>query len=146
MGILTALMGGADMPNRTLCDTLQEMRELIGHLTEIYEPVVPAEQPDAALLYHKSFNALKHTILGLLEEAQTCGNRMESALYDTHEVLHGIKTKQKLKAARRKLLHEIIDIELDIEQLREEKKKKLAKGLTKKKKTGTIKSKKKGGE
>lgn len=147
MRFLATIMGKEEeMPNRTLCDTLQEMRDLLAHFVIIFQPPETEEISDANILIRQSHTALHHHILGLIEEAQSHGNRMESALYDQHEILQGAKTRKKLKAVRRKLLNEIIDLELDIEALREEKKKKLAKGLTKKKKTGTIKSKKKGGK
>ena len=66
------------MPNRLLCDVLQEMRECVKTLNFSY-------------------------LLGLVEEAQTIGNRMESKLYDVkdlerlHEEIRDLKKKKKLE-------------------------------------------------
>lgn len=49
------------MPNRTLCDVLEEMRKC-------YET--------------RNFSG----ILGLVEEAQSMGNKMEAALYDKNDI------------------------------------------------------------
>ena len=59
-------------PNRTLCDTLEEMRTCIKTL-------------NFALL------------ASLIEEAQCYGNRMESALYDQKDFEYGEKEYKKLK-------------------------------------------------
>ena len=48
-------------PNRTLCNVLDEMRKC--HETRNYSPM-----------------------LGLIEEAQSMGNRMEAGLYDKNDV------------------------------------------------------------
>lgn len=61
------------MPNRTLCNVLQEMR---------------------TCCKTKNFSYLE----GLIEEAQTLANRMEAALWDQKEFLRTQKKHKKLKA------------------------------------------------
>jgi hypothetical protein len=64
------------MPNRYLCDVLGEMRECVKTLNFSY-------------------------LLGLIEEAQTFANRMESKLYEIkdferlHEEIKDLKKKRK---------------------------------------------------
>lgn len=71
------------MPNRTLCDVLEEMRKC----NET-----------------RNFSGL----LGLVEEAQGMGNRMEAALYDKNDI-------ETYREERSKLLKEV-------QTLRKEKK------------------------
>lgn len=66
-------------PNRTLCDTLEEMRKLIKLEKATFEP-----------------NG-QNTLLSLVEEAQTYANRMESAMEDWSDVREGHEKKHKLK-------------------------------------------------
>lgn len=70
------------MPNRTLCGVLEEMRT--AHETHNYS-----------------------YLLGLIEEAQSMGNRMESGLYDKgdHESL--LKSIKQLEARRDVLRDEV---------------------------------------
>lgn len=63
------------MPNRTLCDVLNEMRKL--NETRNYAPLD-----------------------GLIEEAQIMGNRMESVLWDSKDHRRLKKAIKKLKAER----------------------------------------------
>ena len=64
------------MINRTMCDVLEEMRECTKTLNFSY-------------------------LLGLIEEAQSLGNRMESKLYEIkdyerlHEDIRNLKKKKK---------------------------------------------------
>ena len=64
------------MPNRLLCTVLDEMRECVKTLNFSY-------------------------LLGLIEEAQTLGSRMESKLFDIkdfdrlHEEIRDLKKKKK---------------------------------------------------
>lgn len=60
------------MPNRTLCDILDEMRKSCETLNFSY-------------------------IKGLIEEAQSAGNRMESALYDQSDLDYARREHKKLK-------------------------------------------------
>jgi hypothetical protein len=76
------------VPNRTICSVFEEMRKL-----------------------NKARNY--SSLLGLIEEAQSMANRMESALYDRHD----------LKRAR----EEYKEIRKEIEKL-EEKKRELKEG------------------
>lgn len=62
------------MPNRTLCAVLEEMR---------------------ATYKTRNFASL----LGLIEEAQSMGNRMESSLYDQKSIKAMEKKYRKLKVA-----------------------------------------------
>ena len=71
------------VPNRTLCGVLEEMRK--AHET-------------------RNFSYL----LGLIEEAQTMGNRMEAALWDQSDIKDYRKEAKKLKE--------------EIEQLKKDKK------------------------
>ena len=65
------------MPNRTLCNVLDEMRK--ANKTRNYS-----------------------SLLGLIEEAQSMGNRMESALYDKVDVVAYTDKKRQLKRQLRK--------------------------------------------
>ena len=74
------------MPNRILCAVLDEMRDCVKTLNFSY-------------------------LLGLIEEAQTLGSRMESKLYDIkdfdrlNEEIRGLKKKKK------KLKEEVEELE-----------------------------------
>jgi hypothetical protein len=59
-------------PNRTLCDVLREMRQC--HETRNYS-----------------------YLLGLIEEAQSMGNRMEAGLEDVKDVRSMLERKRELK-------------------------------------------------
>jgi len=74
--------------NRTLCDVLDEMRKC--HETHNYS-----------------------YMLGLIEEAQSMGNRMEAAIGDLNDIESNRKASAKLKKTIRKLQEER-------DQLREE--------------------------
>ena len=69
---------GRDMPNRTICDVLREMRTC--HKTRNYS-----------------------YLLGLIEEAQTMANRMEEALYDQSDLKYDRKEYKELKKEIEKL-------------------------------------------
>lgn len=69
------------MPNRTLCDVLNEMRK--------------AEET-------KNFSYLK----GLIEEAQMMGNRMEAKLWDQKDFEHRKEEYTTLKEEVKKLKDE----------------------------------------
>lgn len=66
------------MPNRTLCDVLKAMRDC--HKTRNYS-----------------------YLLGLVEEAQVLGNRMEAALWDQSDFKHAEKRHKKLKEKIKKM-------------------------------------------
>ena len=66
------------MTNRLLCDVLQEMRECTKTLNFSY-------------------------LLGLIEEAQTLGNRMEAKLYDIRDYERLHEDIAKLKKQKKKL-------------------------------------------
>lgn len=66
------------MPNRTLCDALEEMRKC-----------------------HKSRNY--SYLPGLIEEVQTMANRMEAALWDQNDIERYRDEKKKLKKDIKKL-------------------------------------------
>lgn len=70
------------MPNRTLCNVLEEMRKC-------YET--------------RNFSG----IMGLIEEAQSMGNRMEASLYDKHDMLAVQKKIKELKKERDELKKEL---------------------------------------
>ena len=65
-------------PNRTLCDVLEEMRKC--YETRNFSP-----------------------IMGLIEEAQSMGNRMETALHDKKDVINWREERSKLKKEINKL-------------------------------------------
>ena len=71
------------MPNRTLCGVLDEMRK--AHKTRNYS-----------------------YMLGLIEEAQSMGNRMEAGLYDKSD-LEGLEKRVKNLRKQRDVLREEID-------------------------------------
>lgn len=75
-----------NMPNRTLCDTLEAIRKC-------YET--------------RNFSYLP----GLVEEAQNMANRMESALYDQSDLRYAQKKLKEVKEERRKLEKEIEELE-----------------------------------
>jgi hypothetical protein len=66
------------MPNRLLCDVLGEMRECVKTSNFSY-------------------------LLGLIEEAQSLGNRMESKLYDIKEHERLLDDIRDLKKKKKKL-------------------------------------------
>ena len=66
------------MPNRTLCDVLEEARKC--YETRNFAP-----------------------ILGMLEEIQSMANRMESALYDQHDLRRARMDFKELKKEIKKL-------------------------------------------
>jgi len=70
------------MPNRTLCGVLEEMRE--AHKTRNYS-----------------------YLLGLIEEAQSIGNRMEANLYDKSDLESVQKRVKNLRKQRDALKDEI---------------------------------------
>ena len=67
------------MLNRTLCDVLSEMRTCTETQNYSY-------------------------LLGLIEEAQTMGNRMERAIWDQHDI-------ERLRKEHKKLKREIEELE-----------------------------------
>lgn len=83
------------MPNRYVCDVLKEIREA----------------------YKKRHYVL---IPGLVEEAQTMVNRMESALADYKDIGYEEKHLSRLKKDRRKLEKEISELEDKLEGLKDE--------------------------
>lgn len=76
------MYGFNSYPNRTLCDVLREMREC-----------------------YKTMNF--GAIMGLIEEAQIMGNRMEAGLEDKNDIKHMDKKKSKMKKELRELEIEI---------------------------------------
>lgn len=78
------------MPYRTLCDILEEMRKCYKTRNFSY-------------------------IMGLIEEGQSAGQRMEAALWDQHGVTG-------LREERKKLKQEIKDLEQTVDKLKQEKK------------------------
>lgn len=66
-------------PNRTLCDTLEEMRKQLNNMQKRDE------------------SAPLHTVRSLVDEAQTYANRMESSMEDWSDVRNGHEKKKKLK-------------------------------------------------
>ena len=83
------------MPNRTMCDVLDAMRNA-------YET--------------RNFSYL----LGLIEEAQDMANRMESALYDKRDYRYEQKQIKELKTKRRKLRRQVDKLEAKIDELTDE--------------------------
>ena len=74
------------MPNRLLCAVLDEMRECVKTLNFSYLP-------------------------GLIEEAQSLGNRMESHLYDIKDFNRLNKDIKDLKKEKKKLKEEVEEVE-----------------------------------
>ncbi len=74
-----------NMPNRTMCDALKEMRTILkktGYLNlAVSKPVLEV----------------------LIEEVQSMGNRMEAALWTQHDI-------KKLEARKKSLAKEIKDL------------------------------------
>ena len=66
------------MPNRTVCQVLEEMRQCVRTQNFSYLP-------------------------GLIEEVQTLVNRMESALWDQNDIEHLRAEKKRLKKQVKKL-------------------------------------------
>lgn len=87
-------------PNRTLCDALSEMRKA-------YET--------------RNFSYL----LGLIEEVQSMGNKMESALGDKKDVETFTRDRAKLKKEIKELEAQKYTLEETIADLEEEKERKL---------------------
>jgi hypothetical protein len=77
--------------DRTLCDVLQEMRKC-----------------------HQTYNF--GYLPGLIEEAQSMGNRMEAGLGTKQEVEHLIRILRKLKKERKQLMKEVADLNLILEK------------------------------
>lgn len=69
----------SSFPNRTLCDVLDELRKC--HETRNYS-----------------------ALLGLVEEAQSMGNRMEAVLQDRQDVKLWTEKRRKLKAEIKSLI------------------------------------------
>ena len=75
------------MTNRYLCSVLDEMRECTKTLNFSY-------------------------LLGLIEEAQTLGSRMEAKLYEIKDFEHLHKDIAKLKKQKKKLEDKIEELEV----------------------------------
>lgn len=73
-------------PNRTLCDVLAEMRKC--HETRNFAP-----------------------LLGLIEEAQTFGNRMEAGLGDKRDLLQINEELSELRGKRKELKRKVEALE-----------------------------------
>ena len=83
-------------PNRTFCDTLDEMRQC--------------------------FKTLNLTAIpGLIEECQTFGNRMEAALADQRDYKEMNEALHELKKEYKPLKEEVEKLEEKIEKLKKEK-------------------------
>ena len=78
------------MINRTICDTLEEMRKC-------YET--------------RNFSY----ILGLIEEAQTLANRMEAKLYDAREIKHLREMISELEEKKDSLRKQIKKLSIEAE-------------------------------
>ena len=74
------------MPNRLLCTVLDEMRECVKTLNFSY-------------------------LSGLIEEAQSLANRMESHLYDIKDLNRLHKDIKALKKKKKKLKEEVEEVE-----------------------------------
>ena len=74
------------MANRYLCDVLSEMRKCVKTLNFSY-------------------------LLGLIEEAQTLGSRMESKLFDIKDFDHLHEEIRDLKKKKKKLEKEVEELE-----------------------------------
>ena len=74
------------MPNRLLCTVLDEMRECVKTTNFSYLP-------------------------GLIEEAQSLANRMESHLYDIKDFNHLHKDIKDLKKKKKKLKEKVEELE-----------------------------------
>ena len=74
------------MPNRLLCAVLDEMRECVKTSNFSYLP-------------------------GLIEEAQSLGNRMEAHLYDIKDFNHLHKDITALKKKKKKLKEKVEELE-----------------------------------
>ncbi len=98
------------MPNRTLCNVLDEMRK--ANKTRNYS-----------------------SLLGLIEEAQSMGNRMESALYDKLDVEDYEEKKRVLKRQLRKAEKTLVAARVLAEEQDEED---LAKELAELRKTARM--------
>jgi predicted RNase H-like nuclease (RuvC/YqgF family) len=80
------------MPNRYICDVLEEMRTMTETLN--FSPM-----------------------LGLIEECQTLANRMESALYDRADIRDFSKEVRSLKQEKRELELEVQEKKWELEDL-----------------------------
>ena len=78
--------GGLGMPNRTICSVLEAMRDCDKTKNYSY-------------------------LLGLVEEAQNLANRMESAIWDLHDMDRLHKQIKELRAEKKALKLEIEDLE-----------------------------------
>ena len=74
------------MPNRYICTVLDEMRECVKTTNFSYLP-------------------------GLIEEAQSLANRMESQLYDIKDFNHLHKDIKDLKKKKKKLKEKVEELE-----------------------------------
>ena len=74
------------MPNRLLCDVLDEMRDCVKTTNFSYLP-------------------------GLIEEAQSLGNRMEAHLYDIKDFNRLHKDIKALKKKKKKLEDKVEEVE-----------------------------------
>ena len=74
------------MPNRLICAVFDEMRDCVKTLNFSY-------------------------LSGLIEEAQSLGNRMESHLYDIKDLNHLHKDIKALKKKKKKLKEEVEEVE-----------------------------------
>lgn len=83
------------MPNRFICDVFSEMRECVKTLNFSY-------------------------LLGLVEEAQTLANRMESALHDNNDIGYIHERVCNLKKEKKTLKKEIMELEDKKDKLEEE--------------------------
>jgi len=82
----------SDFPNRTLCDVLNDMR--------------------------KCNETRNYTILiGLVEEAQILGNRMEAGLGDKHDVKSRTERLAELKKEVKELAAQKKKLKADVEEL-----------------------------
>ncbi len=85
------------MPNRFLCDALDEMREC-----------------------YKTYNF--SVIMSLIEECQTLGNRMEAALQDQHDTRNLASEIRELKKEKRQLREAIEDSRDELEKIQSKSK------------------------
>ena len=96
----------SSLSNRTYCDCLIEMRDYLNVLQEGNQ---------------KFTNKNKWYLICLVEELQTYGNRMESAIYDYKEILRTYRTYKKLKVAVRKKKGQLTELEDKIIAIKEKK-------------------------
>jgi uncharacterized protein YlxW (UPF0749 family) len=85
------------MPNRTLCDVLEAMRKC-----------------------HETYNF--SYLLGLIEEAQNMGNRMEAALHDKSDLEYSRKKEKELQKEIKKLEEKKHNLQQSVDSLKAQKK------------------------